>query len=187
MKNREPPAGGERFSPVGAATRSELATERVGATEQMRPEFVGFYRATYRDVARALAVTLGDIDLASEAADEAMARCHARWATVQSYENPSGWAYRVGLNWARSRVRRAARAPAFDRPRPVELPDVADPEIGHALRQLSVEVRAVVVCRLLFDWSTEETAEVLGIRPGTVKSRLHRALGKLERKLQHLR
>jgi RNA polymerase sigma-70 factor (ECF subfamily) len=68
----------------------------------------------------------------------------------------------------------------------VEPPTVTDPAIHHALSELDISLRAVVVCRFLFDWSTDTTADALNIRPGTVKSRLHRALRLLEGKLAHL-
>jgi DNA-directed RNA polymerase specialized sigma24 family protein len=44
-------------------------------------------------------------------------------------------------------------------------------------------LRAVVVCRLLLDWSVDQTAAALRLKAGTVKSRLHRALAQLERTL----
>jgi RNA polymerase sigma-70 factor (ECF subfamily) len=50
-----------------------------------------------------------------------------------------------------------------------------------------VALRSVVVCRLLLDWSVAETAAAIGVRPGTVQSRLHRALRTLEADLDHLR
>jgi RNA polymerase sigma-70 factor (ECF subfamily) len=56
---------------------------------------------------------------------------------------------------------------------------VQDPAIDRALAELSVDHRAVVVCRVLLGFSEAHTAEVLGIRPGTVKSRLSRALTRL--------
>lgn len=150
-------------------------------------DFTSFYRHTYPTVARALAYTLGDTGLAAEAADEAMARAFARWSTVHTYENPGGWVYRVGLNWARSVHRRAARRlPLRDRPVVVQ-PPVADPAIAEALRSLDTKLRAVVVCRLLLDWSVDETAAALDVKPGTVKSRLHHALRSLESTLGHLR
>jgi DNA-directed RNA polymerase specialized sigma24 family protein len=93
--------------------------------------------------------------------------------------------YRVGLNYARSRVRRLTRRP----PTVIEALEftVADPDVGRALEALSVDHRAVVVCRLLLGWSELETAVALDTRPGTVKSRLSRALRQLEHRLQHLR
>jgi RNA polymerase sigma-70 factor (ECF subfamily) len=48
-----------------------------------------------------------------------------------------------------------------------------------ALSRLSTAHRAVVVCRVLLDLSTVETATLLGISEGTVKSRLARALAAL--------
>jgi RNA polymerase sigma-70 factor (ECF subfamily) len=64
-------------------------------------------------------------------------------------------------------------------------PEPIDPRVHNALRALDVDQRAVVVCRLLLDWSVEQTATALGIKPGTVKSRLSRALERLERELGH--
>ena len=188
-RNREPVTADERFNDVtGITLDARLDRVHPESVERLRPQFTAFYRAHYPEVARALAVTLGDRDLGGEAADEAMARCYSRWSAVRGYDNPAGWVYRVGLNWARSRLRRAARArPVVESVTVADPPEVADPAVDAALRALPLELRAVVVCRLLFDWSTEVTAEVLDLRPGTVKSRLHRALAKLERKLYHLR
>jgi DNA-directed RNA polymerase specialized sigma24 family protein len=144
-------------------------------------DFESFYRAERDSVGRALAITLGDADLAREAVDEAMARAYQRWDRVSSLDSPAGWVYRVGLNWSRSIIRRLTRtAPpwvgtAHEAP-PVH---VADPSVGRALALLSVDHRAVVVCRLLLGWSELDTADALGIRPGTVKSRLSRAIDRL--------
>ena len=48
-----------------------------------------------------------------------------------------------------------------------------------ALNQLAAIDRDVISCRYLADLSERETAAVLGCRPGTVKSRLSRALERL--------
>jgi RNA polymerase sigma factor (sigma-70 family) len=150
-------------------------------------DFSTFYERDYPAVARALAYTLGDVQLAADATDEAMARAFAHWSSIRDYENPGGWVYRVGLNWARSVHRRAMRRLPVRGRDTVTQPPVADPTIAQALAELDVPLRAVVVCRLLLDWSVDDTAHALGVRPGTVKSRLHRALAILEAKLEHLR
>jgi DNA-directed RNA polymerase specialized sigma24 family protein len=150
--------------------------------------FEEFYREQRAPIGRALAITLRDTQLASEAVDEAMARAYQRWNRVQALDNPGGWVYRVGLNWSRSVLRRALR------PAPVWVTKAdsvvdgsgLDPTIDRALGALSIEQRAVVVCRLLIGYSEAQTATALGLRPGTVKSRLARATSRLQSLLSPL-
>ena len=52
-----------------------------------------------------------------------------------------------------------------------------------ALDALADDLREVVTCRYLLELSEAETAHALGIPPGTVKSRLHRALASLRKVL----
>ncbi|MDO8363419.1 MAG: sigma-70 family RNA polymerase sigma factor [Actinomycetota bacterium] len=149
--------------------------------------FEAFYSSQRASVARALALTLHDSDLAADAADEAMARAFARWRTVQRLQNPSGWVYRVGLNWARSVLRRRngprRRVHDIDE----QIIEVRDQQLHRALLRLDLDRRAVVVCRYFLGMTEDEIAQSLDIRPGTVKSRLHRALRHLEDQLGYTR
>jgi RNA polymerase sigma factor (sigma-70 family) len=182
----ETPSGPITHGPEASSrpSRPELVHSYVASSG---PEFTDFYRRCWPSVARALALALGDQDLAVEATDEAMARAYPRWDKVRRYDNPAGWVYRVGLNWARSYHRRLARRLPFAHPEVTEAAQVADPEIRQALLELPLRQRTVVVCRLFLDWSVDDTAAALGVRPGTVRSRLHRALQSLEASLDHLR
>ncbi|MFT3852577.1 MAG: sigma factor-like helix-turn-helix DNA-binding protein [Ilumatobacteraceae bacterium] len=170
----EPIRGLRRVPLVQAA---ELIT-----TTEASVSFEAFYRGERARIGRALAVTLRDRELAIDAVDEAMARAYARWARVGTLDNPGGWVYRVGLNWSRSFLRRATRPAPLWVTRPVGAPPDAsgDPAVDAALGQLSVDQRSVVVCRLLLGLSERETATALNLRPGTVKSRLHRATQRLQ-------
>ena len=56
-------------------------------------------------------------------------------------------------------------------------------ELLAAIDRLGEEQRAAVACRYFLGLSEAETAAVLGCRPGTVKSRLSRALARLEEEL----
>ena len=166
----------------GAVTR---AADDAIVVEDVRTRFASFedfYLSSRASVGRALALTLRDDDLAREAIDEAMARAYQRWSHVGQLDNPGGWVYRVGLNWSRSVIRRLRRNPPIWIAQPGDAPAAAptDPSIDAALDTLSVDHRAVVVCRLLLGLSEQQTADVLGIRPGTVKSRLARALDRLQ-------
>ena len=53
-----------------------------------------------------------------------------------------------------------------------------------AVDALPLRYRDVVACRYLLDLTEDETARVLGIARGTVKSRLSRALDRLERQVE---
>ena len=143
-------------------------------------DFRAFFADHHRPIATALAMTLRDDTLAADATAEAMTRAYERWDEVGTYTNPAGWTYRVGLNWALSRRRKLTheivRADSPDRAAP---PAVAEPELDDALAALPVEQRTVVVLRYLLEWSEFQTAEALDIAPGTVKSRLSRALDRL--------
>lgn len=150
--------------------------------------FVAFYAGARDRVARALALTLADGALGAEAADEAMARAYQRWDRVGTFDDPAGWVYRVGLNWASSVLRRHRRAPMPPVERgSADVDPVAEPTVRAALAELEVRQRAVVVCRFYLGLSERETAAALGTRPGTVKSRLHRGLRHLQTRLDHLR
>ncbi len=107
------------------------------------------------------------------------------------------WLTRIVLNEALQRVRRHTDVPVSR----IELPEqsashvipfpssgtpVADPERAMAQRQLCQLVeraidelpqdfRTVLVARVVEGMSVDETAALLGIRPETVKTRLHRA------------
>lgn len=150
--------------------------------------FEAFWSAQRGPLGRALALTLGDRQLAGDAVDEAMARAYQHWPHVGMLENPSGWVYRVGLNWTRSFLRRARRTPpswmvADSAAAPI---DMREPAIDSALAALPLTQRSVVVCRLLLGLSEAQTAAALKLRPGTVKSRLSRAVAQLSTSLAHL-
>src|SRR4029450_6822930 len=52
-----------------------------------------------------------------------------------------------------------------------------------AVNELSEEHRLAIACRYFLELSEEETAAALGVRRGTVKSRLSRALARLRETL----
>ena len=151
--------------------------------------FEDFY-ATHRDkLSRALSFYFGSEDLGAEAADEAFTRAYERWPTVSQHPNPYGWVYVVGTNRARSVLRRRALARSKqhlvgqDRLQDFVVDEVSDKagdfETRAAVHSLRPALRAVVIARFYLDMSVEETATVLNVKSGTVKSRLSRALDQL--------
>lgn len=143
--------------------------------------FDEFYAASRNRMSRSLAARLNDLDLATEAVDEAMERAFIRWPRVSLMTNTEGWVYRVAYRWAVDRLRRQNTERRL-LPRLVtrdsSLPEI-EPRLDDALQTISRDQRAVVVLAHTYDWSQQQIAEALGIPLGTVKSRLHRALAAL--------
>jgi len=59
-------------------------------------------------------------------------------------------------------------------------------EIQRAIDQLDEDYKAVIVLRDIQGFSYQEIAEILDLKEGTVKSRIHRARSELQQKLRHL-
>jgi RNA polymerase sigma factor (sigma-70 family) len=157
-------------------------TSYTGTT---RADFDAFYRANRPPIVRGLALALGDLEVATDATDEAFTRAFARWRTVSTLDRPEAWVYRVASNWAMSVFRRRRRSlHRLYEGDPADGPAIADPAIHAAVARLDVKHRSVVVCRHLLGWSVADTATALGVSEGTVKSRLHRASTQLR---AHLR
>lgn len=110
------------------------------------------------------------------------------------------WLLRIVMNETRNTLRSAGRARAVAgkearcRGADPVIPESADPAVAalaeerkallaEALDELSEVQRQVVTYRYLLEMDEAETAQALGWPRGTVKSRLNRALKKLERRL----
>jgi RNA polymerase sigma factor (sigma-70 family) len=142
-------------------------------------DFESFFRAEYRSLCQALLLLVGDAFEAEEIAQETMTRVLERWDRVAAMDSPTGYAYRTALNLQRKRIRRlAVRA----RRRFATLPVVdIGPEAGErhdvrrALATLPEGQRAALILVDWLDMDTEEAALALGIKPASVRVRLHRA------------
>lgn len=98
---------------------------------------------------------------------------------LRSLKEPAalyGWVRAIACREAVRVARRSARAVPADL---ATLPTRGDPQlatdIGDVLARLSPEHRAVLVLRDIEGFDEQSAAELLGLRVGTVKSRLHRA------------
>jgi len=164
---------------------NKMGARTVG--RQTMSSFERFYRSDVLGLYRTVSLALGNTELGREAVDEAMARAFKHWKKIEGYENPSGWVYRVAVNWGRNRIRsKKKEAPESHAPSK-GFDSSIDPDFHRALMSLSIDARSVVVLRHLYNYSTEEAAAVLGVAPGTVKSRLSRAIDELRPALTEMR
>jgi RNA polymerase sigma factor (sigma-70 family) len=125
---------------------------------------------------------LSDGDLAQDAVQEALI---GAWRDLRALRDPDRfrpWLRRILVNAVyrtANRERRASRRLVDTTIETFDLDPARDLEnrdaIDRAFVRLSPEHRAVLVAHHYLELSDHEAAEMLGVRPGTVKSRLHRA------------
>lgn len=110
-----------------------------------------------------------------------LATCLPRWGRISS-DRPDGYVYRVLVNTFRDSRRRrwTGEVPTERLPEPAREEDLTTGlAVRAALARMSTDHRQVLVLRYYADLSEAETAQALGVRPGTVKSRTARALAAL--------
>ena len=141
----------------------------------------------YTRMLRVAVVMLGDRAAAEDVVQDAFLALHANWERVHNKPEAVGYLHRSVVNGARSRMRRAAVA---FRLRPPRQPDAASAEdsalatliagpLLEAMRALPRREREAVLFRHYLDLSEQQTADALGLRPGSVKGYASRGLAKL--------
>lgn len=124
---------------------------------------------------------------------DAIERAHRAIGQLRDESQFQGWFDRIVVNACRDRLRRrrVVRIVAMDAAEGRS--DQADPFAAvlerdvalQALRVLPPDERAIVILRFWADLQVDEIARRVDAPAGTVKSRLHRALGRLREVLEH--
>jgi RNA polymerase sigma factor (sigma-70 family) len=135
---------------------------------------------------------------AADAEDAAQAAFVKAWYAMERFdpERPfRPWLLRIVANEAKNRRRAGARHAALELEavgeRPPEAPSPEEESLAEerraallrAVNGLRPDDRLVIAYRYFMELSESEMAEVMGVAPGTVKSRLSRALGRLRKAL----
>ena len=154
----------------------------------------------YQDVALRTAYLVAPEADAADAVQDAFVKAYAALDRFRDGAPVKPWLLRIVANEGRNRRRSAARrvglaeragrldAPggSADSPESAFLAAETRQTLFAALSALRDEDREVIGARYLLDLSEAETAETLGLRRGTVKSRTSRALGRLRTALVQL-
>lgn len=146
-----------------------------------QPEYAEYVAARRTSLVRS-AVLLGCPERdAEDVVQTALLRCYRHWRRVQRADRPDAYVYRVLVN-----TLRADRGRRWHGEMPTErLPDAGgavepDHVTGLAVREvlsrMPADQRDVLVLRYYADLAEADIARVLGIAPGTVKSRASRGL-----------
>jgi RNA polymerase sigma-70 factor, ECF subfamily len=134
-----------------------------------------------------------DRSTAEDLSQEVFLRAVRHWSGVRDKTRPAAWLMTVTANVARDHHRSPQRrlVPVGDElvePVGTDVADVVianDPDgvVADAVRRLSPPLRDVIVLRYYEDLDISSIAARLGVHPGTVRTRLHRATAVLRRRL----
>ena len=148
-------------------------------------EFAAFVAARYRALVRTGLLLTGDTGHAEDLTQSALIRTYLAWGRLREPANAEAYARRTLVRLAlRARQRRWTAEVATAQVPENGTGSLADADdlvldVRRALAALPAAQRAVLVLRYLDDQSEAETARLLGISPGTVKSRAARGLASL--------
>jgi RNA polymerase sigma-70 factor (ECF subfamily) len=133
---------------------------------------------------------------AEDATQEALTAAWRRLPGLRDPDRFGPWLHRLLVNACYREARRSRRRRSIEvHIDPLVLPDAtgtADTiaelanrdQVERGFRRLDVDQRTVLVMHYYLGFSLDEAAEVLGVPPGTVRSRLHRAIGAMRAALE---
>lgn len=182
---------------------AQLAMDLLNGDEAAFTEFVNAFHGR---LAKYSFLMCGHREDAEEVAQETLLRVFENIEQLQNPARLKSWVFRIAKNECLMKRRKSIFAPAKElsldelRPKAFDgggleiadwnsLPDdqLLDSELRDALtraiERLPEIYRSVLLLRDVEDMTTEETAEVLEIRPDSVKTRLHRGRLALRREM----
>ncbi len=146
----------------------------------------------YARMLRVATVLLDDAAAAEDVVQESFLALHQAWDRVRDKRGAAGYLHRSVVNGSRSRLRRRRvsrrlphppEPPTQDSAEAAVLSGTIDGTLLAALHSLPAREREVVLFRYYLDLSERRTAEVLGLRPGSVKAYGSRGLAALRARL----
>jgi RNA polymerase sigma-70 factor (sigma-E family) len=174
------PAGG---SNVEQGTEAVVTFEEATTASASSLTFEEVFPVLIRDAYRVAYRLLGDRSEAEDVAQEACARTYSRWSSVRDHAEP--WCVRVASNLALDVLRARTRAVKRNerlRPTVQTAASAVDDRLDlyAALERLPRRQRETVVLRYLGDLSEAQTADLIGVSVGSVKTHASRGLAALK-------
>ena len=186
------PAQAPPIAPVGS-TEAELVRR---ARERDEPAIRAIMQSNNRRLYRLARGILRNDSEAEDVVQETYVRAFTHLQDFRGDSSLATWLGRIAINEALGRLRRqranvewTSLPPGTLEAQIIQFPLSAaseDPEksmaqreiqhvVEHAIDELPEAFRIVFITRVIEGMNLEETAEILGLKPETVKTRLHRA------------
>ena len=138
--------------------------------------FADFYRDTYRDMVRLAVLMVGSVQAAEDIVQDSFVAVQRRWDRI---DDPLRYTRRTVANRSKSHHRRRFLERRHETSIDEPTYELATSELTDVLATLPARQRQAVVLRFYEDLSQDETASVMGCRPGTVGSLVSRAMTSL--------
>jgi RNA polymerase sigma-70 factor, ECF subfamily len=188
--------------PAGTADAELVARDRARDEAAVRIIMQSNNRRLYR-IARGILRNDGE---AEDVVQETWVRAFTHLEDFRGDSSLATWLARIAMNEALGRLRRQrpsvdvdSLAPGVLEAQIIQFPLSAtseDPEksmaqreiqhvVEHAIDELPDAFRIVFITRVIEGMNVEETAEILGLKPETVKTRLHRARAMLRENVEN--
>ncbi|MCH5672705.1 SigE family RNA polymerase sigma factor [Streptomyces gilvus] len=169
---------------------TSASTAAAPATQTLSyPSFASYMRARQSVLLRTARSLTANPSDAEDLLQTALTKTYVAWERIEDHRALDGYVRRALLNTRTSqwRKRKVDEFVCEEMPEPEPTPGGDDPAeqqalhdaMWRAIMKLPDRQRAMVVLRYYEDLSEVQTAEVLGVSVGTVKSAVSRALGKL--------
>jgi RNA polymerase sigma-70 factor (ECF subfamily) len=180
------------IAPAGTTDAELVARARARDETAVRAIMQSNNRRLYR-IARGILRNDGE---AEDVVQETYVRAFTHLEDFRGESSLATWLTRIAMNEALGRLRRqrpgvewSSLPPGTIEAQIIQFPLSApseDPEksmaqreiqhvVEHAIDELPAAFRIVFITRVIEGMNVEETAEILGLKPETVKTRLHRA------------
>lgn len=153
----------------------------MSGREQSVGEFREVYEMALPRLVRLAHLITGSNSTAEDIVHDVFVAAYRRWERI---DDPHGYVYRAVVNRSRSVLRRRAIESKHATNRPTtDLPPEFD-EVWHALQRIPAKRRTALVLRFYADLSIDSIAEIMGVRPATVRSLIHRGYMSMRKELE---
>jgi RNA polymerase sigma-70 factor (ECF subfamily) len=181
-----------------------MAVATTERAEPARPEFDSLVREHQQRIFRLLLSILRDRDTAETLTQDCFLKAYQGWSSFRGDSQASTWLTRIAVNLARDFMRN--RRLMFWRHVSRSAEDAAElagtladghstaeqqllsrerlAAVWEALERLSVRQRTIFTLRFVEEMELDQIAEVLGLRPGTVRLHLFRAVHAVQKAVQ---
>ncbi|MDG5789612.1 sigma-70 family RNA polymerase sigma factor [Evansella sp. AB-P1] len=162
--------------------------------ENAQNQVTEWYQKYSNDIYQYILFMTGDHERSKDMMQETFLRAYDHLSSFQG-NNAKGWLFRIARNITIDSLRKEKPiAYLFDQntyvvsnnvsPEKITILNEVERELYHALGQLKMSYRDVIVLRKIKGFSIQESSNILGWKESKVKSTLLRALKALKRQLE---